>query len=64
MVMEGRRPPKAPEMLSKRGDGLVKLYEACLSKDAAKRPSLEQVVQHFSSPSLSATWRTHEGIHP
>ena len=46
--MEGRRPPKVPEMLKDRGTHLVKLYEGCLSTDSAKRPSLEHVVQHFS----------------
>ncbi len=46
--MEGKRPPKVPEMLKERGTRLVKLYNGCLSADSAKRPSLEQVVQHFS----------------
>ncbi len=52
--MEGRRPPKVPEMLKERGTHLVKLYNGCLSADSAKRPSLEQVVQHFS-PNLAPT---------
>jgi len=60
-VKEGKRPPKVPEMLKERGPGLVKLYQACLDKDSAKRPSLEQVVQHFSanvveSSSMSSAW--------
>ena len=51
--MEGKRPPKVPELLRERGSGLVKLYEGCLSAVSAKRPSLEEVVQHFS-PNLSS----------
>lgn len=59
--MEGKRPPKVPEMLQERGAGLVKLYNGCLDKDRAKRPSLEEVVQYFSSnledsPSMSSAW--------
>lgn len=47
--MEGKRPPKVPEMLRQRGTHLVKLYDACLSADHEKRPSLERVVQELST---------------
>lgn len=46
--MEGRRPPRVPQMLEDRGTRLVQLYQGCLSADSAKRPSLEQVAEHFS----------------
>ncbi|CAN0093898.1 unnamed protein product [Pylaiella littoralis] len=66
LVLEGRKLPAAPEMLRDRGQNLVKLYEACLSAESAKRPSMENVVDELtsnvyccwtpSSSSMHANW--------
>lgn len=63
LVMEGKRPPKVPEMLKDRGTHLVKLYDGCLSKDSEKRPSLEHVVRELSTnfASMSASWGNGNG---
>lgn len=54
LVLEGRRPPKVPEMLSQRGNHLVKHYEACLSAESDKRPNMQRVVD-ILSPSYSSS---------
>eukprot|EP00752_Nemacystus_decipiens_P002883 g2682.t1 len=58
LVLEGKRPPKVPEMLKDRGTHLVKLYDGCLSKDSEKRPSLKKVVQELSTSFayMSTAW--------